>query len=80
MLKNLDLNIKEFRQKNKSVIEKEKKIKINQINENDIENDGDDEMSEIESDGSDENEKSEDDNESNKINDDEKGESDEISE
>ena len=41
MLKNLDLNIKEFRQKNKSVIEKEKKIKIIQINENDIENDGD---------------------------------------
>ena len=80
MLKNLDLNIKEFLQKNKSVIEKEKKIKINQIKENDIENDGDDEMSEIESDGSDENEKSEDDNESNEIFDDEEGESNEISE
>ena len=80
MLKNLDLNIKEFRQKNKSVIEKEKKIKINQINENDIENDGDDEMSEIESDGSDENENSEDDNESNEIFDDVEGENDEISE
>ena len=80
MLKNLDLNIKEFRKKNKSVIEKEKKIKINQINENDIENDGDDEMSEIESDGSDENEKSEDDNESNEIFDDEEAENNEISE
>ena len=39
LLKYLDINIKEFPKKNKSTMEKEKKIKINQIKENYEEND-----------------------------------------
>ena len=46
-MKELNLNIKEFRKKNKSVIEKDKKIMIKQVNE--IENDGDDEKSDEDS-------------------------------